>query len=136
MKILRLFRITVQSAAVDSQQVFADLTPEERDRCRNFWFRFRLLERVGFTLLIIPAIARWLLPRFSSRFPAWFWTACIATSIASWVSLYNLDCPRCSAKFSGGLIALLGSRWLWKCYGCDLRREDVKYISEHASDLN
>jgi len=115
-----------------AEATFRDLTPEEREKCKTFWSKFKALERVQFGSLLIfflvPAMSQWL----HIRFPVFVWWAPFFAFLVAHVWLYALDCPRCGATFSGGLIALLPRvRYPWKCYGCDLSRRELKYVSSH-----
>jgi hypothetical protein len=115
-----------------AETTFLDLTPEEREKCRTFWSKFRALERIQVGSLLIfllfPTMSDWL----RTRMPVSIWLAAFTAFLVAHVWLYALDCPRCGVTFSGGLIALLPRvRYPWRCYGCDLSRRELKYIDSH-----
>ena len=118
------------------QETLAGLSVEEREKCTKFWLRFRMLERLGLGGLLLPALLSWAVPKFSARVPTPFWLVCLVGGLGCLAWQNCLDCPRCGARFSGGLIAFFARKSTWKCYGWDLSRRDLKYISQHASDLN
>jgi hypothetical protein len=111
-----------------------DLTPDEREKYRKFWFKFKTLERLQLVSLFILILLPWAFPRLSTRSSGAFDLAVVTILLVSHVWLYCLDCPRCGVKFSGGLLALLPRvNYPWKCYGCDLSRRELKYVSSHMA---
>jgi hypothetical protein len=108
-----------------------DLTPEERVNYRKFWVKFKTLERLQIGALFLAFVLPRTCPGIDVSVHArWLVAAFLAVFLVTHVWLYNLDCPRCSAKFSGGLIALLPRvNYPWKCYGCDLSRSELKQAS-------
>jgi hypothetical protein len=136
-KTARPVQISAGSNRRDEEKAFFDLTPEERQKCERFWLKFKILERLQFGALLIPLLAFWAFPSLEARMPRFLGLAFITVFVVCHIWLYSLDCPRCSATFSGGLIALLPRvNYPWKCYGCDLGRRELKYIAHLASDLN
>ncbi|MFZ0800921.1 MAG: hypothetical protein WBQ09_18390 [Terriglobales bacterium] len=108
-----------------------DLTPQERAKYRTFWAKFKTLERLQIGSLFLAFVFPLMLPRVdASVHGRWIVAVLLGIFLVTHVWLYNLDCPRCSAKFSGGLIALLlRVNYPWKCYGCDLSRRELKQAS-------
>jgi len=130
-------RISANADSESAQKTFSDLTPEERAKCRKFWVRFKTLEAAQVASLLLLFLLPWASSRIHITVPGIVPLALLAIFLVSHVWIYALDCPRCGATFSGGLIALLPRvRYAWSCYGCDLSRRELKYISQHAGDLN
>jgi hypothetical protein len=114
------------------EKTFADLNPEQREKCRKFWLKFRILERVSWLSFLTPLLATCLFPGVVAKVPRVIFLAPFALWFGAKVWLYNLSCPLCGAKFSGGLITLLPRlRYPWDCYGCGLSRRELRYISMH-----
>jgi len=126
------FNVSLARDRTQEESAFLDLTPEEREKCRKFWWKFRLLERTQIFSLFIPMLVLWVFPRVERHIPWALGVTIVLIFGVTHVWMYNLDCPRCGVKFSGGLIALLPRiRYPWDCYGCDLSRSELKYISNH-----
>jgi hypothetical protein len=127
-RITRSFQVSATGDRSTQEHAFSDLTPEEREKYRRFWFKFKTLERLQFGSLSLPLLLFWAFPRLEVTAPRELVGALLAIFVITHVWLYSLDCPRCSAKFSGGLIALLPRvNYPWKCYGCDLSRSELKH---------
>jgi len=128
------FQVALARDSPREKKVFADLSPEERENCRKFWLKFRILERLHWGVLPLPALLWWLFAVLAAKAPRGIGYVVLTVFILSGVWLYNLECPRCHAKFSGGLIALLPQvRYPWDCYGRDLSRRELRYISQHVT---
>jgi hypothetical protein len=119
-------------AEVESRaEVTESLTPAERDKCRAFWLKYKMIERVHWGALIPLAIV--LISRSPNPTLAQVSQAGIFVFLFTAVWMRNLDCPVCNAKVSGGLITLLPRvrHWrIWPCFGCGLKRGELKKISE------
>jgi hypothetical protein len=130
-------RVSADADSDGAQKAFADLTPEERERCKKFWEKFKTLERTQLGSLLLLVLLPWASNRFHVGIPGVVAVGLLIVFLVSHVWIYALDCPRCRATFSGGLIALLPRvRYPWSCYGCDLNRRQLKYISQRVHDLN
>jgi hypothetical protein len=53
----------------DEERAVDDLMAEERNRCRKFWLKFRILERIQLGSLFVPLLLLWAFPNIGARIP-------------------------------------------------------------------
>lgn len=132
------FQVSLEHDQSREEKAFADLKPEEREKCREFWLKFRILERSAWGVFLVALIVRWAFHGMAPTLVHNVFRLAVLWWLVSLIWLFNLYCPRCGAKFSGSLLALLPAnpggfrRYPHKCYGCDLSRSELKYISQHT----
>jgi len=110
------------------EKAFAELSFQEREKYRRFWRKSRILGSLVVALLLL-AFACCFFPVLWLKIPRLAAVVSSATLVVAYVWLNKLHCPRCNAEFQGGFVGgLIPTLPSWKCFGCDLSLDEVKYV--------
>ena len=130
---MEIFGISIGVDRSVDENALLDVTPEERDRYLAWWRKFKMLDLfnwMGIGLLLASALG-------SAHHSAneWAKVAWLGFSlfVVTRIWLRVLNCPRCGATYSGGLItALQRFSSLSKCYGCDLSKRGLRALERRG----
>lgn len=104
----------------------AKLTSEEREKYRQFCRKFKWLAGIQWIALLFLLAICWARPSSHGGIVDRLLMIPVVLFIIARIWIYNLDCPRCGARFSGGPIRALSNIYPSNCYGCYLRRDEIK----------
>ncbi len=132
-KITPATKISLSLDRSAEEKLLADVTIEERDRYLSRWRKFKALNLANWLGIVLVLAAYFLVRLYASN----DWWAVLVfgvlLSLATSVWLRVLNCPRCGATYSGGLITII-QRFssLRKCYGCDLTTSALAMLEKRG----
>lgn len=104
----------------------AKLTSEGREKYRQFCRKFKWLAGIQWIALLFLLAICWARPSSHGGIVDRLLMIPVVLFIIARIWIYNLDCRRCGARFSGGLIRAISNIYPSNCYGCYLRRDEIK----------